>query len=306
MLQVGLMIEGQDGLNWERWKRLLDAAEELGFPFVFRSDHFTNPAPSDKDSLELWTSLTYAAAETKDIQFGPLVAPVTFRHPSITARMAAAVDDLSGGRLVLGIGSGWQEREHRVFGVPFPATDVRLRMLREYLEIVVRLLRSDEPSTYQGEYFRLDGAVLLPRPRRSGGPPILIGGNGERRTLPLAAQFADEWNAVMIGPARLKELQTRLNELLEKTGRDPKAVRRSIMLSTRLMDESSTRDWLSNSGLTADEVNDRGSLVGTPQMFVEQIRRYAEAGAERVMLQWLDQDNITGIRILAHEVLPHV
>ena len=119
MAHIGIMIEGQDGLNWTRWKRLIQSAEDFGYQCVFRSDHFTNASGVDKDSLELWVSLAYAAAHTERIEFGPLVTPVTFRHPSMTVRMAAAVDDLSGGRLVLGMGAGWQEREHKKFGVPF-------------------------------------------------------------------------------------------------------------------------------------------------------------------------------------------
>src|SRR5574341_1760325 len=118
MMQIGLMIEGQDGLNWSRWQRILQAAEDLGFQCVFRSDHFTNASPPDKDALELWVSLTYAAGHTQRIEFGSLVCPVTFRHPAMTVRMAAAVDDLSGGRLVLGLGVGGQEREHTKFGAP--------------------------------------------------------------------------------------------------------------------------------------------------------------------------------------------
>ncbi len=119
MTQIGIMLEGQDGLNWERWGRILQAAEDFGYQCVFRSDHFTNSEPPDKDSLELWVSLTYAAISTRRIEFGSCVSPVTFRHPAMTVRMAAAVDDLSDGRLVLGLGAGWQDREHHNFGVPF-------------------------------------------------------------------------------------------------------------------------------------------------------------------------------------------
>ena len=108
MTDIGIMIEGQDGLNWARWKRLLRTAEDCGYQCVFRADHFTNPAGEDKDSLDLWISLAYAATHTKSIEFGPLVAPITFRHPSMNVRYAAAIDDLSGGRLVLGMGAGWQ------------------------------------------------------------------------------------------------------------------------------------------------------------------------------------------------------
>ena len=172
MAQIGIMIEGQDGLNWARWKRLLRTAEDCGYQCVFRSDHFTNPVGEDKDSLELWISLAYAASHTKTIEFGPLVAPITFRHPSMNVRYAAAIDDLSGGRLVLGMGAGWQDREHKKFGVPFYDFPTRFQMLEEALELTQRLLLSDAPSDFQGVYYQLEDAVLLPRPARPGGPPI--------------------------------------------------------------------------------------------------------------------------------------
>src|SRR5947209_6545491 len=191
VMDIGIMIEGQNGLSWPRWQAVLRAAEDLGFQCVFRSDHFTNPNPPDLDSLELWTSLTYAASHTERIEFGPLVTPVTFRHPAINARVAAAVDDLSNGRLVLGLGAGWQDREHHNFGVPFPPANTRLEMLAEYVQVVEVLLRSDPPSCFEGRHYTLDDAILLPRPRRPGGPKILIGGNGKTRTLPIAARYAD-------------------------------------------------------------------------------------------------------------------
>lgn len=299
------MIEGQDGLNWRRWQSILRAAETLGFGSVFRSDHFTNPQEPDKDSLELWASLTYAASHTERVEFGPLVTPVTFRHPGITARAAAAADDLSGGRLVLGIGAGWQVREHRVFGVPFPDTETRLQMLDEYVDVVRCLLRSDEPTHYEGRHYRLDGAVLLPRPSRPGGPPILIGGNGRRRTLPLAAKYADEWNGLMVEPAVLSDLMKRLDGYLDGIGRPRDAVKRSIMLGTIFArDEGSLRRDLEGRGLTVEAARERGAIVGTPPMWVEQLSAYRDTGVQRVMLQWLDQDNLEDLEIIAREVLP--
>src|SRR4051812_33534476 len=115
-VDVALMIEGQDGLNWTRWQRLVRAAEDWGFAGIYRSDHFSNKEGAHKDSLELWTSLTWAAANSERIEFGPLVSPISFRNPVVTAWTAAAVDDLSGGRLQLGLGAGWQDREHRSYG----------------------------------------------------------------------------------------------------------------------------------------------------------------------------------------------
>jgi F420-dependent oxidoreductase-like protein len=305
MVQIGLMIEGQDGLNWNRWVHILRAAEELPFAFVFRSDHFTNPSPLDQDSLELWTSLTYAASHTERIEFGPLVSPVTFRHPSITARVAAAVDDLSNGRLVLGIGAGWNDREHRTFGIPFPPTATRLEMLEEYLQIVALLLRSDEPISFQGKHYSLDEAVLLPRPSRPGGPPILVGGNGPKRTLPLAARYADQWNAVFVGPGRLRELNDRLDSLLDEVGRPRDAVIRSAMAGTIFArDEDELQAWLSRQNLTVEGAIEAGWVTGTPTMWVQQLSALADAGAERIMLQWLDQDNLADLEVIARDVLP--
>src|SRR5215468_9516603 len=129
MTAIGLMVEGQLGLTWDRWRRLLEAAEALGYQCVFRSDHFLEPQPPDMESLEAWTSLTYAAASTSRIEFGTLVSPVTFRHPAMLVRQAAAIDDLSSGRLVFGMGAGWQEREHHNFGVPFYDRKTRHEML---------------------------------------------------------------------------------------------------------------------------------------------------------------------------------
>ena len=142
----------------------------------------------DLDSLELWVSLTWLASNTKRIQFGPMVTPLSYRHPVLTARMAAAVDDLSGGRLTLGVGAGWQEREHTSFGFDLPPVKVRLARLREGLEVITRLLRSHEPVTYMGQYFQLQGATLLPHPAGANRPPILIGGG--KAVLPYVARYA--------------------------------------------------------------------------------------------------------------------
>ena len=178
-MEIALMIEGQNGLNWGRWQRIAEAAEDLGFWGLFRSDHFTNASPPDLDSLELWTSLTWLASHTKRIGFGPLVSPVSFRHPALTARMAVAVDDLSEGRLILGLGAGWQEREHLAYGFDLLDIDRRFVRFEEGLVVISQMLGSEHPVNFEGEFFHLRDAVLLPRPLRHAGPPILIGGNGE-------------------------------------------------------------------------------------------------------------------------------
>ena len=187
-MELALMIEGQQGLTWKRWQRLARAAEDLGFVGLYRSDHFTDPRPPDRDALELWISLAWLASNTQRIEFGPLVSPVSFRHPVISAKMAAAVDDLSNGRLQLGLGAGWQEREHTHYGFELLDIPQRLARFQEGLEVVTRLLKSDEPVTFSGTYYRLQDAPLLPRPQRAGGPPIVIGGG--RSVLSFAARYA--------------------------------------------------------------------------------------------------------------------
>ena len=303
-MQIGIMLEGQDGLNWTRWQRILQLAEDVGYQCVFRSDHFTNADGPDKDSLELWLSLTYAASHTQRIEFGSCVAPVTFRHPSMTVRMAAQVDDLSGGRLVLGLGAGWQEREHRKFGIPFYDFSTRFDMLTDALEITLRLLHSDAPVSYAGKHFSLDDAVLLPRPSRPGGPPIMIGGKGMKRTLPLVAKYADEWNAVFIPFADWQERMTHLDNLLAERGREPNEVKRSLMTQVVYgKDDAQVAARLN--GRNADELKARGLFVGTGSAVVDQLSQWQEAGLERVMLQWLALDDLDGLENLAKDVLPH-
>jgi alkanesulfonate monooxygenase SsuD/methylene tetrahydromethanopterin reductase-like flavin-dependent oxidoreductase (luciferase family) len=165
-MDIAIMIEAQNGLTWSRWQNLAAAVEDLGFAGLYRSDHFTNATPPDKESLELWISLTWLASHTKRIEFGPLVSPVSFRHPALTARMAAAVDDLSGGRLTLGIGPGWQEREHSLFGFELLDPISSYYRFEEGLEVITRLFRTDGPVTFEGKYYQLHEATLLPRPVR--------------------------------------------------------------------------------------------------------------------------------------------
>lgn len=304
---IGLMIEGQAGLTWERWDRLLRTAERANYQSVFRSDHYTEPTNTDMESLEAWVSLTYAATHTQTLEFGVLVSPITFRHPALLARMAAHVDDLSRGRLTLGMGTGWMEREHTNFGIPFPPLSTRYEMLKDGLEVVTRLLLSDTPTSYQGEHFRLKDAILLPRPQRAGGPPILIGGNGRNKTLALTAEYADEWNGVFIDPATYRDLNQHLNDLLAQRGRASGEVKRSLMTRvTFAKDDADLRRIQTEMGQTLEQLR-RGerALAGTPAMLIDQIGAYRDAGCERFMLQWLDLDDLDGIERMAVDVLAH-
>jgi F420-dependent oxidoreductase-like protein len=292
-------------LNWPRWKKIVQAVEDLGFAGLYRSDHFTNSNPPDIDSLELWVSLTWLADNTKRIEFGPLVTPFSFRHPAHTARMASAVDDLSGGRLTLGLGAGWQAHEHEKFGFSLLDIDGRFRRLEEGLEVVTRLLYNNEPANFSGEFYTLKDAVLLPCPERPGGPPILIGGNGEKRTLPLAARFADEWNANFITADEVRRLNGILDRLLEESGRNLTDVRRSLMTGCVFGEtEAKVKETSKVYGNhPIEDLRDSGFIIGTSMQVSEQLARLAETGIDQAMLQWLDLDDLDGLEALATAVL---
>jgi F420-dependent oxidoreductase-like protein len=301
-MDIAIMIEGQHGLNWPRWKRVARAVEDFGFAGLYRSDHFTNPSPPDLDALELWVSLTWLASHTKQIEFGPLVSPVSFRDPVFTARIAKDIDDLSGGRLTLGVGAGWQEREHTMFGYDLLDVPERFARFAEGLEVITALLREPEPVEIAGDYYRLRQATLLPRPKRSSGPPLLIGGNGPKRTLPLVAQYANEWNGVFLSPARFVDLCERLDLLLLQCGRQPEDVRRSVMTGLKFgRTELALSEQLD--GQTAAEVRERGLVVGTPTQVADQVADYAEVGVSRLMLQWMDLDDLHALEALAKTLL---
>jgi F420-dependent oxidoreductase-like protein len=318
-VKLGVMIEGQEGLNWDRWRRIAASAEDLGYESLWRSDHFMSFfGEGPHDSLETWVSLTLAAAETTRLRFGPLVCSMTFRHPSLLARMAAAVDDLSGGRLTLGVGAGWNEPEHRAFGIPFPPVKQRMDMLEEGIEVITRLF-ADGAASFDGHQYRLDGAQMLPKPAQRPGPPLLVGGGGERRTLRIVARYADEWNLPLPTPERYREKIARLAEHCRAVGRDPGEIRRSAMCpfiigangdeirrrTEHLQREMARLAQMETAAVPAT-VRANGWLTGTPDEVIAQLRALAAEGIERVMLQHHDQTDFDVLALIAREVLPAV
>jgi len=317
-MEISLYLEGQNGLTWERWKRFVSMAEPLGFDGLFRSDHFTGPTPPDKDSLEMIVSLTYLADHTRHIHFGPLVAPITIRHPVLLARQAAAIDDLSGGRMILGVGAGWEKREHQLFGFERGTLANRLTRLEEALAVMTLLLQQNEPVTYEGSFYQLHDAMLLPRPQRPGGPPILIGGNNPA-ILPLVARYAHIWNALAISPQAFRESCQALDMLLRDLGRKPGDVKRTMSTSLnigRTMEElNQSLQWRLNipeyAELPLDVFIDtlhttRHALVGTPEQVIAQIHGFMEAGVEEIMLQWWNMNDTASLHVFAEDVLSHI
>lgn len=301
MIDVAIMIEAQDGLNWPRWQSMAQAVEELGFAGLYRSDHFTNSRPPAKDSLEQWVSFTWIASHTRRIEFGSLVSPLSFRDPVFTARMAMQVDELSGGRLRLGLGAGWNEYEHKMFGYSLLPVAERFKRFEEGLQIISRLMRSDQPVDFDGRFYQLHQAVLLPRPLRPGGPPIVIGGNGPRLTLPLVARYADEWNAVDIPVEKFRALNGQLEALLQAAGRTSASVRRTLMTSLLFgRDDHQAQAKLGSRDPQA--MHERGVVMGGPAQVRDQLDALEQAGVQRVMLRWSNLDDIDGLREFAQAI----
>lgn len=312
MVDVALMVEGQEDLTWERWFRFADAAEALGFEGLFRSDHLTalNGEPG-RETLALWPSLTALALRTQRIRFGPLVASITFRHPAMVAKMAASIDVLSGGRFDLGLGAGWFAGEHAMFGIPYPRYSERLDRLDEGAG-VVRALWSGQETTTSGPHYPLQQARNLPLPL--GRPPTLImGGKGEK-TLRVVARHATEWNFSYSTVDHFAEKSAELDRACEEIGRDPSSIRRSMMLPFAIgkSDErlqahiSAHRATFSNLPENPDEWLAAGFLVGSPEAIVDQIGERIEAGASRFMLQQNALDDLASVELLASEVLRNV
>jgi F420-dependent oxidoreductase-like protein len=307
MIQVAVMIEGQNGLNWKCWQNIAAAVEANGYKGLYRSDHYTNANPPDQDSLECWVSLTWLASHTKHIEFGPLVTPTSFRHPTHTARMAAAVDDLSGGRLTLGIGAGWQEREHHNYGWNLLSPKDRFNRLEEGLKVITQMFHSENPIDFEGKFFQLHEAILLPRPSRPGGPPILVGGNGSKRTLPLAARYASVWNALLIPPHEFSRLNKKLDKYLADQGRKPQEMFRSLMTGCIFgLDQADVEKKvkLRTKGLRSiSDLMQRGMVIGTAEDIIDQCQQFEQAGVQRIMLQWLDLEDIKGLEAMASGIL---
>jgi F420-dependent oxidoreductase-like protein len=295
------MVEGQDGLNWARWRAIARTAEEVGFVGLYRSDHFTNPAGPYKDSLECWTSLAWLASNTTRLEFGPLVSPVSFRHPSMLVRQAAAIADLSGGRLQFGIGAGWQDREHTNYSYHLGSVPERMARFRESVQIMAHLLRSDEPLDFSGTHYSMHEAVLLPRPTHR--VPIVIGGAGRQITLPLVARYADEWNSGPRPPDEFRETNAYLDGLIEKAERPRESVRRSMMLFVRTGANQSDLD----ARLAARPVPEsfrRNMLIATHAEVREHLHQLEAAGVQRAILNFMgEHDDIEGMAALGRALL---
>jgi F420-dependent oxidoreductase-like protein len=297
-VRVALMIEGQEGVTWEQWCALADACEQHGVETLFRSDHYISQGnEAGNVAHDAWTTLAGLAARTTTLRLGTLVSPATFRAPALLANAAATVDHISGGRVELGIGAGWMEREHRAYGFPFPDTPTRVAMFREQLEIVHRLW-TEERVDFHGEHYTLEDAPAQPKPVQDPHPPILVGGSGKRGTLEPALRFADEYNLVFASPDELERVKREVGDrlpvstmtgLIVGTTRD-EALERARELYGRVRRDVDFETWL--------ERHRERAVVGGVAEAAARLREYADAGCERIMLQHLLHADLEPVRLV--------
>jgi alkanesulfonate monooxygenase SsuD/methylene tetrahydromethanopterin reductase-like flavin-dependent oxidoreductase (luciferase family) len=310
-MRVGVMIEGQEGLTWARWFRLAEAAEDMGYESLCRSDHLTSlTGDVRRPALDTWTSLAAIAARTRRIRFGPMVCPITFYHPAPLTKMALAVDALSAGRLDLGLGAGWNTYEHGMFGVPMPPVGERLDRL-ECAARYVRALTAGRPVTLEQRHYPLVKAEVHPAPTH-GRLRLVIGGRGERRTLRIAAEFADEWNVTRVDPEGFRQKRKVLEQHCAAVGRDPATIRRSLMVPMAIgSDRADAARRIAAAravfpGLPAEEGGwrEQGFLVGAPEDVWHTLLEWRAAGVERVLLQMFDQEDLGALELFARRVIP--
>jgi F420-dependent oxidoreductase-like protein len=302
-MRFAVMIEGQEDVTWSDWVALAEACERLGFEALFRSDHYGSVEGAEsRGSLDAWGTVCALAAITSELRLGTLVSPATFRHPSVLAKSAVTADHVSGGRIELGIGTGWNEPEHRAYGFEFPPLRARMDRLAEQLRII-RGSWADGPFDFAGGHWSVEALDARPKPLQD--PlPIVMGGAAASRGAALAAEFAAEYNVVYATPDEAAAAGARLDAACEQAGRDPSTLAHSLM--HRLLvgrDEGALRSRAGQLGVDLDDARANG-LTGTPGELVARLREYESAGVRRVMLQHLLHRDLEALELVAAEVLP--
>jgi F420-dependent oxidoreductase-like protein len=309
-MQLRIMTEPQEGATYDDLLAVASTAEELGFDAFFRSDHLQriNDGDDGPGSTDAWATLAGLARDTTRIRLGTMVTSATFRRPAVLAITVATVDAMSGGRVELGLGSGWYETEHVSYGIPFAPVPERFDRLEEQLEIVTGLWSTPRGQTFSfaGEHYTLRDSPALPKPVQQPAPPIIVGGRGPRRTPRLAAKFAAEYNAPFSSVANTAAAFDRARAACEQAGRDPSTVVLSAAQTLAVgVDDQEVRRRATAIGEDADELRE-GGLAGTVDEVVEKIGRFSELGATRLYLQVLDLGDLDHIRLVGEQVMPQV
>jgi F420-dependent oxidoreductase-like protein len=302
-----IFTEPQQGAGYQRLVTLAQAAEELGYNGFFVSDHYLVMGDADPrwGPTDAFTTLAGLARDTERLRLGTLVSPVTFRSPGPLALIAAQVDHMSGGRLELGLGAGWYDDEHAARGLPFPDLGERFSMLEEQVELLTRLWGTDPDQTFafSGKHFELAAAPAVPQPTQEGGIPLIIGGGGPKRTPRLAARYAAEYNCSFQSATRFAALRGNVREACGEHDRDPDSL---VYSAAQVVCVGATEDEFVRRaaaiGRDPDELRKFG-MAGSPSEVADKIGRFAEAGADRIYLQVLDEDDVDHIALIASDVL---
>ncbi|UYM06462.1 LLM class F420-dependent oxidoreductase [Solicola gregarius] len=308
-MDLRIFTEPQQGATYDDLLRVARAAESFGFGAFFRSDHYLGmgteglPGPTDA-----WTTLAGLARETSTIRLGTLMTSATFRLPGPLAITVAQVDQMSGGRVELGIGAGWYEAEHRAYAIPFPGVRERFDRLEESLAVVTGLWETPlgERFSYDGEHYPVEDSPALPKPVQAPRPPVLIGGKGARRTPALAARYADEFNLPFVSVEETRTQFGRVREACTAAGRDADTLTYSNALVLCCgADDAEVRRRAERIGRDAGELR-RDGLAGTPGEIVDRIGEFAAADSQRMYLQVLDLDDLDHLELVADKVVPQL
>jgi len=309
-MKLRIFTEPQQGADYQTLRAMALAAEDLGFDAFFRSDHYLKmggasglPGPTDS-----WATLAALAVETSRIRLGTLVTAATFRLPGPLAITVAQVDQMSGGRVELGLGTGWYEAEHAAYGIPFPPLGERFDRLEEQLAIITGLWTAPEGEvfSFHGEYYQVTDSPGLPKPAQRPRPPVLVGGHGARRTPRLAARFADEFNAAFQSVRESAAGFARVREACEVAGRYPASMTYSVAQTVCCgKDEAEFRRRAAAIGREPADMREHG-IAGTPGEVAAKIAEFAAIGAERVYLQVLDLNDLGHLELIASDVAPQV
>ena len=317
-MRFAVMIEPQQGLSYAEQLDVARLAERLGFEAFFRSDHYRSfPGPADQPTTDAWAVLAGIARETTTIRLGTLVSPVTFRHPGSFAKVVTTVDEMSGGRVEVGVGAGWNDPEHSQLGLPFPEVGERADLMEDELAILHGLWEQPDGWSFNGRQVSIADASFHPKPIQRPHPPIIVGGVGRPRSLRLAARYADEYNMSEGGPDLCVEKFAVLDDECRKIGRDPATMRKSAMVGVLMGAdqaefEGRIRDLMAmvgdagtNPQAWIDE-HRRRWIAGTPDQARAMAARFAATGVERIMLQdFLPRDHAM-IELAARELIGRV
>ncbi|WP_089155231.1 LLM class F420-dependent oxidoreductase [Micromonospora sp. NBS 11-29] len=312
-MRVSVFTEPHRGADYDDQLRFARLVEETGFEGFFRADHYRSMGdePALPGPTDAWLTLAALARETSRIRLGTLVTSATFRLPGPLAVMVAQVDRMSGGRVELGIGAGWFEREHTAYGIPFPPVTERFDRLAEQLEIVTGLWRTPDGETYSytGEHYRLVDAPALPKPVQRPGPPLIVGGKGPKRTPELAARYADEFNMPFKNVAETAAAYERVREACDRMGRDasgrpPLTLSAGIVVAIGRTDAEARRRAAPLHVTSALPPED--PVVGSPAQLVDRLGEFAAIGTTRVHLRLIDFDDLDHVELIAAEVLPQL